>query len=470
MATQTQERPAQQAPNAVDQCQDAGSASGDVNSNHAQPKDRSEIRGDQQKDGRNGNGEAEDESSSGQSEQKDQPDKKPADPAKKRRRIVYSVVIAAVLLIGGVIWWLNSRTYEETDDAQIDGHLNPIASRVAGTIVGVYAENDQPVKAGQPLVDLDTKDYQVDAARARANYEQALAQMEAQNPNVPITRTSNQSSMSVDEQQVIDAEAALASAERDRDSNVAKLHQAQANNRKSQSDLVRYKELVDKAEISRSDFDQYVANASSGDANVEAAQFSADSSSKVVEEREAQLQQQEDKFAQDKENFPRQLRIQNATVDSRKAQVDSAKAQLDSALLDLSYCHIKSPVDGIASERSAEIGGRVAIGQQLMVIVQPQSVWVTANYKETQLRNMRVGQSVTLKVDSLGESFRGEVEYMPAATGDKASLFPAENATGNYVKIVQRLPVRIRVDPSQRDFNRLRPGMSVEAKVHLDSR
>jgi len=261
---------------------------------------------------------------------------------------------------------------------------------------------------------------------------------------------------------------AVASAQRDYDSNFAKLRQAMANNRKSQMDLVRYKELVDKDEIAKSEYDQYVANSGSGDAFVEAAQFAADSSSKMVEERKAQLLEQRSKLSQDEANNPRNIAIQKANVASRNADVDAAKAQLDTALLNLSYCHIVSPVDGIASQRSTEIGGRVAVGQQLIVVVQTANVWTTANFKETQLRKMHVGQRVTIEVDSLDESFRGEVENMPAATGDKSSLFPPENATGNYVKIVQRLPVRIRFDPNQKDFDKLRPGMSVDPKVHLD--
>ena len=399
---------------------------------------------------------------------RDTEQKKPIDPAKKRRMMMIGAVVGVVLLLGAVGWWLYSRTYESTDDAQIDGHLNAIASRVAGTVTAVYAENDQPVKVGQLLVDLDPRDYEVAVEQARANYGQALAEVAAQNPNVPITQTSNRSTINVDQQEVLNAQAAVASAEHDYQSNIAKLRQAEATNRKSQADLVRYKDLVDKAEISKADYDQYVANAGSGDAAVEAARFAAESSSKVVEQRKAQLLQQEAKFAQDKANSPRQLAIQAANVDTRRATLESSKAQLDSALLNLSYCHIVSPVNGIAIQRSAEIGARVSAGQQLIVVVQTENVWVTANYKETQLKKMRVGQRVTIKVDSLGEKFEGQLEDMPAATGDKASLFPPENATGNYVKIVQRLPVRIRINPNQRDFDRLRAGMSVESKVHLN--
>jgi membrane fusion protein, multidrug efflux system len=395
-------------------------------------------------------------------------EQKPVDPATKRLRIILGIGVGVVVLVAGIAWWLYSRTYESTDDAQINGHLNAIASRVAGTVKAVYVENDQPVKAGQPLVDLDPSDYEVLVAQARAGYEQAVAQAAAESPNVPITVTSNRATVDTDVEQVVNAEAAIASAQRDHDSNSAKLRQAEANNRKAQSDLVRYKKLVDQGEISLSDYDQYVASAGGDEAAVEASRYAAASSEQIIEEKKASLRQQQTKHSEDTANLPRQITIHKATVDSRKANVDSAKAQLDTALLNLSYCHIVAPVDGIASQRSAEIGGRVSQGQQLIVVVQIDNVWTTANFKETQLRKMHIGQHVTLDVDSLGESFDGEVEFMPAATGDRSSLFPPENATGNYVKIVQRLPVRIRFNPNQRDLDKLRPGMSVEPKVHLD--
>jgi membrane fusion protein (multidrug efflux system) len=271
-----------------------------------------------------------------------------------------------------------------------------------------------------------------------------------------------------DHAEVINAEAAVDSAQRDYDSNAAKLRQAEANNLKSQADLLRFKKLVDKEEIAKSDYDQYIANAGSGVATVEASQFTAASSAKVVEEKRALLLEQQSKLFQAKANSPRMIMIQKATFASTKAAADSAKAQLDTALLNLSYCHIVAPVDGIASQRSAEIGGRISVGQQLIVLVQTATVWTTANFKETQLKKMHVGQRVNIYVDSLGESFEGEVQNMPAASGDRSSLFPPENATGNYVKIVQRLPVRILFRPNQRGLDKLRPGMSVTPKVHLD--
>jgi membrane fusion protein (multidrug efflux system) len=429
------------------------------------------------------NGKQESVKPSGQQDKNDKPDpdnkqdtdkteaeKKPLDPATKRKRILIGVVVGIVLLIAGIAWWLHSRTYEATDDAQIDGHLNPIASRVAGTVKAVYVENDQPVKAGMPLVDLDPRDYEVQVEQSRAQYQQALAQLAAENPNVPITETSTHTAVDTDSATVLNAEAAVASAEYDYDSNVAKLRQAEAINRKSQSDLLRYKELVDKHEISLSDYDQYLANASSQQAAVEASRAAAASSQKVVDERRAQLLQQQNKLQEDTQNAPRQVAIRQANNKSSAASAAAAKAQLDTALLNLSYCHIFAPVDGIATERSAEVGGRISVGQQLVVIVQTENIWATADFKETQLRKMHVGQRATIEVDSLDESFEGQVEYMPAATGDRTSLFPPEDATGNYVKVVQRLPVRISLNPHQRDLNRLRPGMSIEATVHLDAK
>jgi len=394
--------------------------------------------------------------------------KKPVDPATKRRRLIIGIGAGIVVVVAAVAWWLYSRTYESTDDAQVNGHLNAIASRVDGTIRAVYVENNQPVKAGQPLVDLDPRDYEVLVAKARAAYEQAVAQAAAEDPNVPITVTSNRATVDTDVEIVANAEAAVASAQHDYASNAAKLRQAEANNRKAQSDLVRYKKLVDQGEISLSDYDQYVASAGSDEATVEASQFAAASSQQIVEERKAQLLQQQTKHSEDDANLPRQVTIRKAIVDSSKANVDSAKAQLDTALLNLSYCHIVAPVDGIVNQRSGEVGARISQGQQLIVVVQIDNVWTTANFKETQLKKMHVGQRVTISVDSLGESFEGQIENMPAATGDRSSLFPPENATGNYVKIVQRLPVRIRFNPNQRDLDKLRPGESVEPKVHLD--
>jgi membrane fusion protein (multidrug efflux system) len=394
--------------------------------------------------------------------------KKLADPRTKRRNIILGVIAGVVVMTLAIIWFLYSSTYESTDDAQIDGHLNAIASRVSGTVTAVYAENDQPLKAGQLLVELDARDLLAQEKQERAQYEQALAKLATDNPNVPITQTSNRGTVETDTASVLNAEAAVASAKQDYESDLAKLRQAEATNLKNQKDLDRYKQLVEKREIAATDYDQYVANAGSQQASVDASAAAAESAKKIIDPRIAQLTQQQSKLREDSTNAPRQVDVKQATLSADRANIASAKAQLEAAELNVSYCNIYAPVNGIATQRSAELGGRVNAAQQVMVVVQTDNVWGTANFKETQLKKMRVGQKVTIKVDSLGESFTGHVEYMPAATGDRNSLVLPENATGNYVKVVQRLPVRIRFDRGHRDLDKLRPGMSIEPKVSLD--
>jgi membrane fusion protein, multidrug efflux system len=389
------------------------------------------------------------------------------DPAKRRRIIVIGSVIALILVLGCVGWWIYSGTYESTDDAQIDAHLNPIAARVQGTVSAVYVEDNQTVQAGQPLVDLDTRDAEVSLAQAQANYDQAVAQLHAEDPNMPITQTTNASDISSQRAEVLNAEASLSAAQSDYETAVAKQRQAEVNNEKSKSDLARYQQLLEKQEIAQSDYDQYLANALSQQAMVNAAVASADSAAKTIDQRRAQLAQQQTKLRQTASNAPRQLEIKKADLATREASVGSSKAQLEQAKLNVAYCHIVAPVSGIVMQRSAELGQRIAAGSQLLIVVQVGAPWITANFKETQLRKMHVGQKVTAKIDALNRSFNGDVESLSAATGDRASVLPAENATGNYVKVIQRLPVRIRLDPVQDGIEKVRPGMSVEPTVHF---
>ena len=335
------------------------------------------------------------------------------------------------------MWWLYSRTYESTDDAQADAHLNPISARVEGTVKAVYVEDNQAVRAGQPLVDLDTSDLEVKLAQAQADYDQAVAQLNAESPNVPITQTSNSNDITSQQEEVRNADASLSSAVSDYESSVAKLRQAEANNEKSQTDLVRYKELLDKQEIAHSDYDQYLANAKSQQASVNSRRRSSifaegDRSAECAVGPTA-LEALSD-FSQCAPSD------RNQESEHRKpaSQRESYKAQLDQARLNVAYCHVVAPVNGIVMQRSAETGARNAAGTQLVVIAQVEDLWVTANFKETQLRKMHPGQHVSVKIDALDEAFKGTVEAMPASTGDRASVLPAENATGNYVKVIQR--------------------------------
>ena len=409
------------------------------------------------------NEQARDEESKGS----EQENEKPQNPAQRRRFILIAILAVVVIAIGGFAWWSYSQTYESTDDAQIDGHLNPISSRVAGTVKAVYADNNQRVDAGKPLIDLDTTDYETSRAQAQAQYHQALAQLRSEQPNAPIQVTSNATDLGSAREEVTNANAAVDAAEHDYQNSLAQLQQAQANNGKAQSDVRRYKQLLDKHEVAQSDYDQYDAAAKAQAAAVTAEEAAADSAAETIEQRRAQLHEQQIKLAQTQANAPRQILIRNANIQAQRANVESAAAQLHQDLLNLQYCHIAAPVSGLVAQRTAEVGARVSVGQQLMMVVQTSDLWVTANFKETQLKKVRPGQRVTVQVDGLDKNLEGYIESMPSSTGDRTSALPPENATGNYVKVVQRMPVRIRFRANQDAVNQLRPGMSVVPKIHF---
>lgn len=407
-------------------------------------------------------------------EQKDQgilgPDAAPVESAPPRRRFnpVAVGVVIVLLLVIGVGWYLYARQYESTDDAQVDGHLNPIAARVDGTIKAVYTDDNQSVQAGKLLVELDPRDYQVALDQARAQADQANAQLQASHPNLPITMTTNRTDLVSQRAEVANAEAALAAARHDLDTATAKLGESEATNERNQADFARYRTLYEKNEVSRSDYDQYKATAAAQTQTVAANQAAVASSQKTVEQREAQLAEQRSKLEQTQHNAPLQVAIRQADIKSQQANSEASQSAVEKARLDLSYCQILAPVSGVVTQRSAEIGARISAGQQLLMIVQTDDLWVTANFKETQLAHMRPGQKVRISVDALQETFDGTVEGMPAVTGSRTSVLPPENATGNYVKVVQRMPVRIRLDRNQKDLDKLRPGMSVEPKVRVD--
>jgi len=391
----------------------------------------------------------------------------PPRPRGRNRGLLIAGVVGILILIGGFLFWRYAQTYESTDDAQVDGHLNAIASRIQGTITAVYADANQAVSAGQVLAALDPRDYQVAADQAKAQVSQAEAQIQAENPNIPITQTTTATTSSMMLAEVHTAEAAVAAAESEQAAALARLREAEANNAKAQADVARYKLLVDKDEIPRQQYDQVVATAKALEASVESNRASAESARKIVDQRRAQVEEAKTRLTQVAENAPQQLAISHANLNSRQAGAQMAKAQLDRALLDLSYTRIVSPISGIVSKRAAEVGNRVQPGQQLFMIAQTSDLWVTANFKETQLRRIRPGLPVTIEVDAFKQKFDGYVESMPAATGAISSLLPPENATGNYVKVVQRMPTRIRFKQGQAGLERLRPGMSVVPTVWL---
>jgi membrane fusion protein, multidrug efflux system len=412
----------------------------------------------------------------GRSEEKKEDDKKSQDKEQKPEepkkphplRKILLIILVLVVVAAGIAYWLYSRQFEDTDDAQVDGHINAITARVSGTITGVYVEENQFVKAGQVLADLDPRDSQVALAVAQSQLAQAQAQSQAQRPNVPVTETNTRTAIATAAGDVTNAEAAVAAADHNYEAALAKVSESEANSAKAQADVERYRPLAEKDEVPREQFDQVVANAKALTATVAANQATAKAAAREADQARAQLSQAHQRAEEASQNAPQQVEMQKANVAVRQAAIQTARAQLDQARLNLSYLKIQSPVNGIVAKRSAEVGQHVEPGQQVVLITQIDDLWVTANFKETQLRRMSPGQSVRLHVDALKADFDGYVESLPAASGAITSLLPPENATGNFVKVVQRLPVRIRFKPNQNGLDRLRPGMSVEPKVRVE--
>ncbi len=384
-----------------------------------------------------------------------------------QKQVVIGAIAFAVFCILMVLLILYLRSYESTDDAQVDGHLDSVSTRVAGTVKAVYVEDSQNVSAGQLIAELDPRDFQNALQQAKAGYASAQAQLKAENPNVPIVRTSNETTVANNQESVQSAQSAIVAAEQEYQSRVAMLRQAEANDAKAQLELVRYRNLVEKEEVSHEQFDNYVAAAKSQAASVAAAKASAEAARKSIDQSRARLAQEQTRLEEARRNAPRSVIIRQAGVEAREAAVLSAKAQSDQAELNLSYSKVYAPANGIVTNKSVEVGQMVSPGEQLLIVTQTDDVWITANFKETQLRKMHPGQDVDISVDTYGRKYHGYIQSMPGATGARTSLLPPENATGNYVKVVQRLPVRIRLKDGENNDHLLRPGMSVEPKVWL---
>lgn len=388
-------------------------------------------------------------------------------PRGRKRAFMIFFAVLIVLAAAGFLYWWHARQFESTDDAQVNCHMNPIGARVDGTVVKVYVDNNQMVKAGDPLVDLDTRNYKAALDQALAQLAQAKSMIVEQRPSVPITHVQNITNISTAEAGVANAQAALGAAKRDLQSYAAKLAEAQAKDAKAQADRERYSILIKKQEVSEQEYQQAVAAAKASAAAVAANRAALQSAGQTIAQRKAQLQEAQSRLAQYKRVAPNQLAIRKAMVRSNEASAEMAEAEVEQARLKLAYCHIVAPVSGIIVNRTAEVGKHVAAGQALVTIVQVDHLWVTANFKETQLKDLRPGQSATIHVDALDRDFDGYVQSIGGSTGSVASVLPPENATGNYVKVVQRIPVRLRFKPNQKGLAQLRPGMSVEPDVRI---
>ncbi len=378
-----------------------------------------------------------------------------------------AVVIAViVLLVVGFFIYRYLTSYESTDDAQVDGHINSISARISGHVIKLNVQDNQYVQAGTVLVEIDPADYQLAYERAKADFEDAQAGAVAVGISVPVTSVNTTSQVSAAQADVDSARAGIQVAKQQLEAAKAQLQQAEANNVKAQNDLVRYKQLIDKQEISQQQYDQATAAADASAAGVAAARASAAAAQQQVIQAQGKLAQAEANWRY-ANTAPKQMQITRARAVSAEAEAQRKKADLDQARLNLQYTKIVAPVNGVVSNRTVEIGQNVTIGQELMKLINLDDVWITANFKETQLREMKVGQRVTIEVDATGKKYNGKVDSIAGASGARFSLLPPENATGNYVKVVQRIPVKIVLDPGENKDHELRPGMSVVPKVWI---
>jgi membrane fusion protein (multidrug efflux system) len=378
---------------------------------------------------------------------------------------IYIIIALLFLISGGYFAYRYFSSYESTDDAAIDGHLMPLSSRISGYVLKVNVDDNQYVKAGTVLVEIDPKDYQVAVDRAQADLADAEATARSLNLTVPVASVNTSSQTSSSEADVENTRAGIATAQQQFDAANAQLASAEANNVKAQADLIRYKQLVDKQEISEQMYDQAVAAAKANAAAVAAARASASAAEHQVTSARAKLLQSEAALRAS-QTGPQQVASTRARAQSAEADAKLKEAGLEQAELNLQYTKIIAPVDGVVT-KNVEVGMNVQPGQQLLSIVPLNDVWVTANFKETQLKYMRPGQHVDIKVDANGRTYHGQVDSIAGSSGARLSLLPPENATGNYVKVVQRVPVKIVLDRGEDSDHYLRLGMSVEPKVYL---
>ena len=402
-------------------------------------------------------------------------------PRRRLLRFFIPIVILAALGAIGYQLWKYFGTYESTDDAQVDGNIDPVSTRITGHIINVLVEDAQVVKAGDILVKIDPRDYEVAVAQAEANLADAEASLESSRINVPIVSTNTASTLETARSSRAEADASLANAQKQLDAAQARLEnaqaqviQAEADYKKAADDAERYRQLAAKDEIAQQTYDQASQTAAAAKATIDARKAAVNEAHHNIAAAEATVRQAETRIPpanasiQSAMTRPQQIAQTEANVKVAAARVAQQRAALDQAKLNLGYTIIRAPADGIIGKKTGQVGQNVSPGESLMALVPLKDIWVTANFKETQLRRMRPGQRVVFTVDADDHEYRGRVTGIGGASGSRFSLLPPENATGNYVKVVQRLPVRIDLDPGQNQENRLRPGMSVSPKVFLN--
>jgi membrane fusion protein (multidrug efflux system) len=388
--------------------------------------------------------------------------------AVKRYRKVLFIAAVVVVLAGSAVSWIYFSSYESTDDAQVDGHLHPISARISGTILRVNPEVEDShfVQAGTILAELDPADFQAERDRAQAEYERLQAGSIAAEKDITVISSGSYGRLELATAAISEAEDSVASEKAALQAAEARLAGAEANFKRAEADRQRYEKLLARHEISQSEYDRVATEASTDHEAVTAGQADTLAAQKRIAQAQSRMAERKADLLS-AGSAPQQIASSRAKAAAAVSEVSRAHAQLTTAQLNLGYTQIIAPVSGIIGRKTVEAGQRVQPGQQLLTIIPVDDLWITANFKETQLKKMKPGQAVTILVDSSGRDYRGHIDSLGGATGSRFSLLPPENATGNYVKVVQRVPVRIVLDPGENNDHRLRPGMSVEPKVQV---
>jgi membrane fusion protein (multidrug efflux system) len=391
----------------------------------------------------------------------------PAPAASNNNKRSIGLVVLLVLAAVGTGYYLHGRNFEDTDDAQIDGNITSLGPRVSGTVIATHVVENQTVAVGDVLLEIDPADLAVAVVQAKAAVAQAQAQLQAEDPSVSITETSNTAAVAGASSELASASAGLSGSQSDVDQLTARLAQAEGNARLAQIERKRGEDLWNAQAIPRADYDRRITTAETAAAEVQATRQALASARQKVAQLQAQLGATKSRLTEVKKNAPREVETRRASVLYRQANLELARAQLEQAELNLGYAKVRAPIVGVVAKKAVSVGDHVAPGQQLLAIAGTDVLWVTANFRETQLERMQPEQPVEIHVDALALDLTGKVESLGGTTGSRLSVLPPENASGNYVKVVQRIPVRIRIDPGQAGIDRLRPGMSVEPKVRI---
>jgi membrane fusion protein (multidrug efflux system) len=380
-----------------------------------------------------------------------------------RRWIFLSAFV--VLAIAGAFLWHYCFGFESTDDAQVDVHLYPVSARISGYVQKVNVEDNQWVDEGSTLVEIDPKDYEVALAKAQATLDTSDAAAKSSNIDVPISSVDTSSQLKSTASDITNSEAAIKAAEKQAAAANARVVEAQAENVKAQDDVTRYRLLLAKEEVPKQVYDHAFAAAATDAAAISAAEADEAAAEQAVQEARSRLTDAQAHY-EDAQVGPQRVASTRDKALSAVADVQQKRAVVEQAQLNLGYTKIFAPVAGEVTKKVV-VGLNVDRGEELLTVVPLDQVWITANFKETQLKHIRVGQKAEIDLDSNGRTYHGHVDSIEGATGPTFSLLPPENATGNYVKIVQRVPVKIVIDPEENRDRELRPGMNVEAKVYL---